>query len=207
MLEMRMESTENLREALSDMVEAPSVAPAVVKHPDSYFVIARMNHEQETVDSLRRNRVGAYFPSFENVTWVKDRMTGSSVRKVKRIGILPGYVFATPPAHIDFELLLRHIVGAFDLARSFSGNPLFIGEDDLQIIRRIEIGLNTPREPEKAVHAFKIGQRVKFVDDLVGRWPAGRVEKLAQDGRIGVEVELMGRKVLIWALPSQIERT
>lgn len=202
-----MESTENLRDALSDMVEAPATAPAVVRAPDSYFVIARMGHEQETVDSLRRNHVGAYFPSFEQLVPIKDRVTGQSGRRVKRVGILPGYVFATPPAHLDFEMLLRHIVGAFDVARTFSGNPLFIGEDDLQIIRRIEIGLNTPRQEEKPAHAFKIGEKVKFVDDLVGRWPPGRITKLAPDGRIGAEVPVMGRKVLIWAHASQVERT
>jgi transcription antitermination factor NusG len=201
-----MDSNESLRDAFAEIVEVPTVAPAPVRSQDSYFVVARMNHEHETVDSLRRNRVGAYFPSFEQVTWGKDR-GGASIRRVKRVGILPGYVFATPSLRIDFELLLRHIVGAFDVARTFSGKPLFICEDDLQIIRRIEIGLNTPREPEKTVHAFKVGQKVKFLDDLVGRWPSGRVEKLASEGRIGVEVELMGRKVLIWALSSQIERT
>jgi len=50
------------------------------------------------------------------------------------------------------------------------------------------------------------GEKVRFIDDTVRTWPAGTVEKLAQDGRIGVEIELMGRKVLIWVLPHQIER-
>ena len=201
MLETTMtDGTENLRDALTDMVEAPAIAPPVARAPVSYFVVARMNHEHDTVDSLRRNGVGAYFPSFEQLVWVRHR------RRIKRVGILPGYVFATPPLHIDFELLLRHIVGAFDIARTYSGKPLFISEDDLQIVRRIEIGLNTP-QLDKPVRKFKIGQKVRFTDDLVGRWPAGCVAKLAPDGRIGTEVELMGRKVLIWALSSQIEQT
>jgi len=201
-----MDGSESLREVLTPIVAAPAAAPMPACSPDSYFVVARMNHEHGTVDSLRRNGVGAYFPSFEQLVPVKDNMTGQLSRRVKRVGILPGYVFATPPLHIDFEMLLRHIVGAFDIARTFSGKPLFIGEDDLQIIRRIEIGLNTPSQV-KVGHKLKIGNRVRFGDDLVGRWPPGRVEKLAPDGRIGVEVELMGRKVLIWALSSQIERT
>jgi transcription antitermination factor NusG len=103
--------------------------------------------------------------------------------------------------------LLHRIVGAFDIARTFSGYPLLIGDEDIQIIRRIEIGLNTPRPSDKVVHNFKRGQKVRFVDDLIGRWPPGVVETLAHDGRISVEVDLMGRKVPIWVLPHQIERT
>jgi len=101
---------------------------------------------------------------------------------------------------------LGRIVGALDVVRTYSGGPLRISDEDIRIIRSIEIGLNTPR-PVKIVHDFKRGEKVSFIDDLIGRWPPGVIEKLAPDGRIGVEVDLMGRKVPITVLPHQIERT
>jgi transcription antitermination factor NusG len=126
-------------------------------------------------------------------------------RRMRRIGILPGYVFSDVDRDRDLTTLLRRIVGAIDVARTFSGAPLLIGDADIQIIRKIEIGLNTPR-PDKLLHNFKSGEKVRFVDDLMGRWPPGRIIKLAPDGRISVEVEMMGRKVAITCLPHQIER-
>jgi len=168
-------------------------------------VIARVGRERETVDSLRRNGVRSEWPSYEVLEAKRERGTKRLVRRMRRVGVLPGYVFASPAIDVDFEDLLRRVVGAIDIARKDSGKPLFIGEADLEIIRRITIGLNAPR-PNKVDHDFKRGEKVRFIDDVVRIWPAGTVEKLAQDGRIGVEVELMGRKMIIWVLPHQIEQ-
>ena len=174
--------------------------------PDRYLVVARMNRELDTVDSFRRNAVPAYWPSYEQLVVVRRRQHGCLTRQRRRVGIIPGYVFADVDPQRDFEMLLGRIVGALDVVRTYSGGPLRISDEDIRIIRRIEIGLNTPR-PVKIVHDFKRGEKVSFIDDLIGRWPPGVIEKLAPDGRIGVEVELMGRKVPITVLPHQIERT
>jgi transcription antitermination factor NusG len=124
---------------------------------------------------------------------------------LRRVGVLPGYVFAKPGFDVDFEAVLRRVVGAIDVARMDSGKPLFIADRDLAVIRKIAIGLNAPR-PDKLQHDFKRGEKVWFIDDILNMWPPGRIEKLASDGRISVEVALMGRKVPIWVLPHQIER-
>jgi len=131
---------------------------------------------------------------------------GCLTRQRRRVRIIPGYVFADVDPQRDFEMLLGRIVGALDVVRTYSGGPLRISDEDIRIIRSIEIGLNTSR-PVKIVHDFKRGEKVSFIDDLIGRWPPGVIEKLAPDGRIGVEVDLMGRKVPITVLPHQIERT
>jgi len=131
---------------------------------------------------------------------------GCLTRQRRRVGIIPGYVFADVDPQRDFEMLLGRIVGALDVVRTYSGGPLRISDEDIRIIRSIEIGLNTSR-PVKIVHDFKRGEKVGFIDDLIGRWPPGVIEKLAPDRRIGVELDLMGRKVPITVLPHQIERT
>lgn len=195
---------EKVRNALHGITGVPLAAPVV--EPDWYLVMARTNHELDTVDSFRRNSFAAYWPSYEMMVVTRQKHEGRLVRKLKRVGILPGYVFSSIEPNRDFTAILHRIVGAFDIVRTFSGNPLLIGDADVRIIRRIEIGLNTPH-PEKVSHTFKRGYRVRFVDDLIGRWPPGVIDTLATDGRISVEVDLMGRKLPIWVLPHQIEKT
>ena len=195
---------DRVRSALGEItgVEVKTATPVA---SDNYFVITRMGREHEAVDCLRRNRIDAEWPSYELLQATRERGTNRLVRRMRRVGVLPGYVFAKPAPDIDFEAVLRRVVGAIDVARKDSGLPIIIHDRDLDAIRKIAIGLNAPR-PEKLEHDFKRGEKVWFVEDIVSHWPAGTVEKLAQDGRIGVEVPVMGRKVLIWALPHQIER-
>jgi hypothetical protein len=64
--------------------------------------------------------------------------------------------------------------------------------------------MNTPT-PGKALHNFKSGDKVRFRDDLLNRWPPGRIAGALQDGRISVEIEVMGRLVPFHVFPHQIE--
>lgn len=196
---------ENVRNALASITGIVPKLPEPIG-PESYVVMSRVGHELETVDSLRRRGISAYWPSFERLVVTRERRNGTCVRQLRRFGMIPGYVFTPLDPKVDFEQLLSTIVAAIDIARTFSGNPWLIPDRDIKLLRKIEIGLNTPLPVGKVAHAFKKGQRVHFVDDLVNSWPSGFVSKLAQDGRIGVEVDLMGRKVTIWVLPHQIER-
>lgn len=190
------ENTGNLEQVRNALHSITGIEPAklTASAPDRYLVMARMNHELDTVDSFRRVYVPAYWPSYEELLPSRRQRDGSLIRRWRRVGIIPGYVFSDIIPDRDFGMLLKRIVGAIDLARTFSGNPLLINDADVQIIRNILIGLNTPR-PEKAAHNFKPGQKVRFVDDLVGRWPPGLIDVLAPSGRISVQVDLMGRKV------------
>lgn len=203
-------TTGSLVQVRAALAGITGIAPATIGSADEFWnlVMARGNHEMDTVDSLRRRNYAAYWPSFETRVVGPRAENGCLTRKMKRVGILPGYVFCKVDPTRDLTLTLDQIVSAFDIVRTHSGNPLLLRDDDIGIIRRIEIGLNTPLPPGgKAVHNFKRGQKVRFVDDLIGRWPPGRIETLARDGRICVEIDLMGRKVPIWVLPHQIERT
>lgn len=176
--------------------------------PDRYVVVARMSRELDTVDSLRRRNIQAYWPSYEKLVVSRVRLKGCLTREIRRVGMIPGYVFSPLDPKLDFEQLLGNIVGAIDIVRTFSGNPWLIPDRYIRDIRRIEVGLNTPRADGGAVlHTFKLGQKVRFIDNLVGDWPPGRIVKLASDGRISVEIDLMGRKVPVTVLPHQIVRT
>ncbi|MGH6878782.1 MAG: transcription termination/antitermination protein NusG [Rhizomicrobium sp.] len=169
-----------------------------------YMVVVRPNHEQQAADSFRRANVRAYWPNYEHFQTVRDR--GNKPRRIMVLsGIMPGYVFSPRSPMQDFGTLIERIVGVVKIVRTFSGDPLLLKESDIHTIRRIEAGLNTP-SPAKSIHNFKTGEKVRFIDDLLGRWPPGRISKVARNGRISAEVELMGRKVTAIILPHQIER-
>lgn len=173
-----------------------------------YMIVCRPNHEYDTVDSMRRNNQPAFWPSYEQLVTTRRVLNGQPVRKIRRIGIVAGYVFSPATSDRDFTMFLQRIVGAIEIAKSDAGNPIFLTDKDIAIFRRIE------RDPEDKEHkaaspkrALQVGEKIRFKDDLQHRWPPGKVIKLARQGRIIVELSLMGRKVEVKALPHQIERT
>jgi transcription antitermination factor NusG len=201
MLAMDKGNLEQVRNAFTPSIES-------VRQPypfkEWYMVLVRPNHEQDAADSFRRNQVRAYWPNYERFQTFRD-CQNKPQRRTVLTGILPGYIFTPGSPTEDLTRLIERVTGVINIVRTFSGNPLFLSEIDIDIIRKIEVGLNTP-EPLKPVHNFKMREKVRFADDLVGRWPPGKISKLAKDGRISVEVELMGRKVSVIVFPHQIER-
>lgn len=194
---------EQVRNALSGITGKPVSVPA----PQStwYMLVVRSGREFEAVDSIRRHGYQAYWPSYERMVATRRISEGRPVRRMLRIGIVP-YVF-TPADYSDFLDKKERIVGVIDAVRSFSGMPVLLRESDIQIIRKIDANHNTPKPEGPLQHDFKVGDRVKFVEDIKREWPPGRLVKLAKDGRIVVEITLMGRVVPITAFPFQIERT
>lgn len=197
-------------EPRGNLTEAAEKAGLIDPHPQPYpfkhwyMVLVRPNHEQDAADSFRRNNVRAYWPNYER--WQTVRRHGNQPeRRMSLCGIFPGYIFTPGSTTEDLTQLIERVTGAINVVRTFSGLPLFIDEADIAIIRRIEATLNTPI-PAKTVHSFKTGEKVRFGDDLVGRWPPGKISKLAHDRRISVLVDLMGRKVTVIVFPHQIER-
>lgn len=172
-----------------------------------YMVVSRSNREFDTVDSFRRHGRSASWPSFEELIVTRQVQNGAPVRRIRRVGIVPGYVFTPVTDDCDFTDFLKRIVGAIDVVRTDSGNPLFLEDEDILTLKRIEVSRNTPVSPKEAIkHDFKTGEKVRFIDDTRRRWPPGRILTLARQGRIVVEVSLMGRKVKVEALPHQIQR-
>lgn len=169
-----------------------------------YMVIVRQNYQLDAVDGLRRAGQRAYWPSYERSIASKRMIAGRQTSRIVRFGILP-YVLSPRCPDLDFTSLTERVVSILDIVRTYSGNPLFLRQTDLDTIRRIDLGMNTPR-PEARPHNFKIGDKVRFTDDLMHQWPPGVIIKVAREGRISVEVSLMGRKVPIMVFPHQIER-
>lgn len=187
---------------------APTIEETRQPHPFQlwYMVLVRPSREQDAADSFRRNHIRAYWPNYEHMQTYRPRKNGGKPeQRMVLTAIVPGYVFSPGSPMEDFETLIERISGVINIVRTFSGKPLMLTQDHIHAIRQIEADQNTP-QPAKTVHTYKTGQKVRFIDDLMSRIGAGRISKLAKDGRIGVEVDLMGRKVPFWVFPHQIER-
>ena len=170
-----------------------------------YMVIARAGHDLDVVDSFRRHDTRAYWPSYEELVATRQQMNGQPVRRLRRVGIIRGIVFTPADGSRDMTVFLERIVGALDFAKKPSGAPILLDDDDIEIIRRID---GTTDEPQASKdHDFKTGDRVRFKGDMNRRWPPGYVTKVAPNGKISVDVAMMGRKVEFRPLPHQIERT
>ena len=169
-----------------------------------YMVIVRGSGHLDAVDGLRRAGLRAYWPSYERSIASRRMIAGRKTSRIVRFGILP-YVLSPRCPDIDFTSLTERVVSILDIVRTYSGNPLFLRQSDLDTIRRIDLGMNTPK-PDAKAHHFKVGDKVRLIDDLMRQWPPAIILKVAREGRISVEVNLMGRKVPITVFSHQIER-
>jgi hypothetical protein len=185
-------------------ITGKSLSPDRDDGSEWYMVIVRGASQLDAVDGLRRAGLRAYWPSYERSIASKRLVMGRQTRRSVRFGILP-YVLSPRCPGLDFTSISERIVSIMDIVRTYSGNPLFLRHRDIETIRRIDVGMNTPK-PEASAHNFKVGDKVRFADDLMHQWPPGVVIKVAREARISVEVNLMGRKVPITVFSHQIER-
>lgn len=182
--------------------------PMNFRTPRAWLALrARTGKEQDSADWLKHNRIFAYWPCYsKDINAGRGHRNGFAQRRSRYYSLIPGYLFVADregKAH-DPSWMVETVPGILSYQRDASGRPLTLAEADIETIRRIEDGENLPPNP-KTAHKFKNGEKVRFADDLLGRWPAGKVERLADDGRISVGVSLLGRIVSVLVHPHQIE--
>lgn len=183
----------------SEILPAPMTVLSARKW---YALLTFANKEQGAADWIRIRSPGTwiYWP---NVS--RPVAHGRGSRRVKFAAIIPGYLFMG--AHIDDGdpwPIVHDTPGIRSFVRNSTGHAATLTDKDIEIIRRIEGDENLPQNP-KTVHRFKTGDKVQFSNDLYGRWPSGKIMRLADDGRIVVEVSLLGQMVPILVHPPQIE--
>lgn len=169
-----------------------------------YAVIIRSGRERDAADGFRREGVTAYWPNYNKRVDAGGRNTLFHRRRAILTAIIPGYLFSPTSDGDAFWPAAQRVPGFLNVVRGFGGEVSIMNRADIDIIREIEAAQNLP-PPIRPEHNFKPGQKVRFVDDILGRWPAGSVSRLLPDGRIGVDVYLMARVVPFTVLPHQIE--
>ena len=164
--------------------------------------------ERRAADFLKDFGQWVYWPNYGKHVSVAPRRPGA--RRERRLAffpVIPGYLFLAERADAGDPWGIVHATpGVHGFVRDSEGHAAALTDQDIEIIRHIEAGLNLPFDP-KTVHRFKTGDKVRFIDDLYSRWPPGKVSRLAEDGRIVVEVAVLGRIVPILVYPHQIEAT
>ncbi len=167
-----------------------------------YALLTIANKEQPAADWIRIRSPGTwiYWPN------ISQRVShGKGRRRVHLTALIPGYLFMAAQADADDPWPVVHDTpGIRSFVRNSTGHAASLSDADIEIIRRIEGAENLPQDP-KTAHRFKTGDKVRFVGDLLGRWPVGKVFRLADDGRIVVEVSLLGQMIPVIVHPPQIK--
>lgn len=172
--------------------------------PDQWFMLlVRPGKEQEARDSFRRYGLRAYWPNYHSTShWSPQRRER---RRTDYRSVIPGYLFVPALPSSTFWNIIERNLGIVNVVRNYSGELAVLKNADIEVVRSIEASMNTP-VPGKSLHNFKTGDKVRFADDTLNRWPPGRVAGSINDGRISIEVEVMGRIVPFMVFPHQIER-
>ena len=188
--------------AVEGVMTAQAEAPMDFRTPRKWYaLLTGSNKERAAADWLKlRSSAWIYWP---NMT--AQKASGRGGRRAQLVSIIPGYLFMGAGLDSgDPWQVVHETPGIHGFVRDSTGHAAALTDQDIEIIRRIEGNENLPVNP-KTAHRFQVGEKVQFVDDLYGRWPSGRIERLADDGRIVVGVPLLGRVVKISVYPHQIE--
>jgi hypothetical protein len=171
-------------------------------------LLARHPKEQTAADYLKEEGVSVYWPNYPRLSPTGGEVNGRPWRKPRLTSVIPGLMFVADTsmdACVGLSEMVERTPGLVGFFRNRHGVASALEDIDINIIRNIEAKLNLEPPPGALTHTFKVGQKVRFVDDLMHNWPPGRIGKLAKDGRISVDTPLLGRVVPIWVLPFQIE--
>ena len=159
--------------------------------------------EQNARDGFHRYGVQAYWPNYHS--FLHSTLPLRERRRTDYRSVIPGYLFVKSVLDKEFWETIQRIKDTSHLVLNFSGGVATLKEESIDVIRAIERGMNTPI-PGRTPHNFKTRDKVRFVDDLQGRWPPGKIAGGTGDGGITVEVRVMGRIVPFHVFPHLIER-
>lgn len=159
--------------------------------------------EQAAADRLREYQLFSYWPCY-----LRHMNIGNGRRRPIFSPVIPGYIFIAvrEGTNVNPWHVITVTPGIIGYLRDCHGAPAYLGNDDIEVIRMIESGLNLPPPPDPPKHNFKTGDKVRFLDAIYTNWPVGRIKAIARNDRISVEVPLLGQVVTIEVYPHQIEK-
>lgn len=149
-----------------------------------HALLTTPNREIKSADYLERRGVRSYLPLFtRSVRWRR------SIHRPKSFAVIPGMLFI-PKEMMDVIDRDRIFYGAhvYGYLRSSLGYPSVLTTKDIDLIRGIEVRLNT--QVTKNGCAFTVGQKVKLKDEMYSAYlgQGEVVEVLAHGKKIGILV-------------------
>lgn len=189
---------------IDDVVKAsglvvPAIEPAYEAPRQWHILVTAPHKEREAADWLKRAHKAVYFPNYQ-----RRVVNRKGLRRSVWVAVIPGYLFLPVTPGEQPSGIVDVIPGILAILLTGEGKPAVLREEGIHTIRRIEAALNLPQEVQKH-HSFKVGDRVRFKNDRYLGWQ-GPIVRLASGGRIGVEVTMFGRKVVIDTAPPEIEK-
>lgn len=164
-------------------------------------LLAEPNREIKSAQWLSRRNLWTYAPNYPRMI-----RTRGKAHRHRLYSCIPGYLFI-PTVVLDTGHgwdYLHQAPGVRGWIKDCHGAPATISKAHVEVIREIEAKLNLP--PEAKGVMFKMGEWVRVIkDDIFWQW-TGPIVEIAREGRIGVEVNLLGRATVVYASASQIER-
>jgi transcription antitermination factor NusG len=179
------------------LIDEQPITPSYSEPRAWYVLLTLPGNDKRAADWMEKTKQAIYWPHFCKTV---------AMRSGKRVGrvysVVPGYVFAAGALgkFPDIERCPYLREPRFLIS---DGRAALVPERDIQAIRSFEAKLNLPLSDVEWTWQPAKGQAVRFTEEL---WSdkIGNVVDVANPGRIGVEVELLGRKTLFWVSTSQI---
>lgn len=196
---------------LEEMLGQPAKVPEPISRPTEWVMpVIRSGLEQESRDSLRRKGVGTWWPNYQREVVTTDRASGNRVRRQAFAPMLPGVLICAMPQWTDehgdmlFWETLDRVPGVVNVLRRFNGDVIFLSDIDIVLLHKIEQGLNQTTPPKASRHAFKVGDKVRLIEDEYRCLPVAAVSEVHKDS-IGVDINMFGavRRMVVRAF--QIE--
>ena len=197
---------------LADVYAATATEPLRPEYhePRKWFaLLVTPSAERRAFDGLKRLRLMPYWPVFAK----QQRHHIKGRRRVILCGVIPGYMFLPVAIHQRFswtevlgdDIRAQGIPGIREVVRD-QGAPRALSEGDIERIRYIEAALNSADVCAERAIPFKVGDQVKFIDEVFQAfWGGGMIREIDSERRIRIEVARVLGGAPMWVTSTQIE--
>lgn len=196
---MAVDVTKHLEQMLG---QAAAVSPSPAPGCDWCMILVRPGGEQGARDSLRRRGVGAWWPNYNRE--IKGRVGPRQAlgHRTLFVPVLPG-VILSPARFTDlFWRALDESPGVINVARKYNSDVVLLCDVDIVLIHKIEAGLNRGIKP---AYPYRVGDKVRLVDDDLRRWPVGKVIRARKGEALEIEINILGALRTMRVAFDQIE--
>lgn len=183
--------------------------PQTADQYDSEFFTRRVWHiltidpliPEKVAKHLERSKLWIYWPHY-----IVQVNRGRGQRRDVRRSVLHGYMpLAIHPLRTDTWDVVHNTHGVNGFLRDELGYPKRATEKDIEDIRGMAALLNIVEEAPPEI-TFKIGDAVRVnVEKICVNW-VGIIFNVDDPYRIGVEVDLFGRRVKVQVPANEIEK-
>ena len=162
--------------------------------PSWYAVYVRSRHEFVTAGELTRKGIETCLPVVKKVSQWKDR------KKLIEYPLFPGYIFVQVPVYPGAFLDVLKTRGAVSFVSLEPGTPTPVSADEIDSLRLL---IGSGREMD-VFPGLKEGMRVRVKNGpLAG--VEGVLSRKENECTVSVNVELLGRSVVVKITPQDIE--